>query len=56
VNSKEPHIKSLVDKHRGDGKQSTELFNSVISDLLESDKKLPLKLHRVVFFQRLYHF
>jgi hypothetical protein len=32
VNSKEPHIKSLVDKHRGDGKQSTELFNSVVSD------------------------
>jgi hypothetical protein len=25
VNSKEPHIKSLVDKHRGNGKQSTEL-------------------------------
>jgi hypothetical protein len=40
VNSKEPHIKSLVDKHRGNGKQSTELFNSVVSDLLESDKKL----------------
>jgi hypothetical protein len=30
VNSKEPHIKSLVDKHRGDGKQSTELFNNII--------------------------
>jgi hypothetical protein len=45
VNSKEPHIKSLVDKHRGDGKQSTELFNSVVSDLLESDKKLPLKTY-----------
>jgi hypothetical protein len=45
VNSKEPHIKSLVDKHRGNGKQSTELFNSVVSDLLESDKKLPLKTY-----------
>jgi hypothetical protein len=31
VNSKEPHIKSLVDKHRGNGKQSTELFNSVVA-------------------------
>jgi hypothetical protein len=48
VNSKEPHIKSLVDKHRGDGKQSTELFNSVVSELLESDKKLPLKTYEHV--------
>jgi transposase len=30
VNSKEPHIKILVDKHRGDGKQSTELFNKCL--------------------------
>jgi hypothetical protein len=50
VNSKEPHIKSLVDKHRGDGKQSTELFNSVVSDLLESDKKLPLKTYDKCLF------
>jgi hypothetical protein len=42
------YIKSLVDKHRGDGKQSTELFNSVVSDLLESDKKLPLKTYEHV--------
>jgi hypothetical protein len=34
--------------NRGDGKQSTELFNSVVSDLLESDKKLPLKTYEHV--------
>jgi hypothetical protein len=43
-----PHIKSLVDKHRGNGKQSTELFNSVVSDLLESDKTLSLKTYEHV--------
>jgi hypothetical protein len=48
VNSKEPHIKKLVDKHRGNGKQSTELFNSVVSDLLESDKTLSLKTYEHV--------
>jgi hypothetical protein len=33
---------------RGNGKQSTELFNSVVSDLLESDKTLSLKTYEHV--------
>jgi hypothetical protein len=48
MNSKDEGIKNLIDKHKGEGRDSTDLFNSIVLDLLEKNKAQSIKTYKEI--------
>ena len=48
MNSKDEGIKKLIDKHKGEGRDSTDLFNSIVLDLLEKNKAQSIKTYKEI--------